>query len=110
MTNPYRPLAVEELLRLQSMSADWIVDGTYRDQVRQVGNATPALLAEVLGSGQGERLRGLGDRAYPGQSAQLKGPMGHDASAAGGQSDSELMRDGTRRPAALVRSRVVVAR
>ncbi len=44
-----RPLAVEELLRLQSMPADWVVEGGYRDQVRQVGNATPALLAEVLG-------------------------------------------------------------
>lgn len=45
-----RPLAVEEMLRLQSLPADWLVDGTYRDQVRQVGNATPALLGEVLGS------------------------------------------------------------
>ena len=44
-----RPLAVEELLRLQSLPADWAVEGTYRDQVRQIGNATPALLAEVLG-------------------------------------------------------------
>lgn len=44
-----RPLAVEELLRLQSFPADWIVEGRYRDRVRQVGNATPALLAEVLG-------------------------------------------------------------
>ncbi len=44
-----RPLAVEEMLRLQSLPADWAVEGTYRNQVRQVGNATPALLAEVLG-------------------------------------------------------------
>lgn len=44
-----RPLGVEELLRLQSLPADWVVEGSYRDQVRQVGNATPALLAEVLG-------------------------------------------------------------
>ena len=44
-----RPLAVEELLRLQSLPADWIVEGSYRDQVRQIGNATPALLAEVIG-------------------------------------------------------------
>ncbi len=44
-----RPLAIEELLRLQSLPADWVVEGSYRDQVRQVGNATPALLAEVLG-------------------------------------------------------------
>lgn len=44
-----RPLAVEEVLRLQSLPSDWVVEGSYRDQVRQVGNATPALLAEVLG-------------------------------------------------------------
>jgi len=44
-----RPLAVEELLRLQSLPVDWAVEGGYRDQVRQVGNATPALLAEILG-------------------------------------------------------------
>lgn len=44
-----RPLAVEELLRLQSFPAEWAVKGSYREKVRQVGNATPALLAEVLG-------------------------------------------------------------
>ena len=44
-----RPLALEELLRLQSLPADWTVEGSYRDQVRQIGNATPALLTEVLG-------------------------------------------------------------
>jgi DNA (cytosine-5)-methyltransferase 1 len=44
-----RPLAAEELLRFQSLPADWVVEGSYRDQVRQIGNATPALLAEVLG-------------------------------------------------------------
>lgn len=58
-----RPLAVEELLRLQSLPADWAVEGSYRDQVRQVGNATPALLAEVLG------------RAVL-ASLQLRGPTG----------------------------------
>ncbi|WP_298207537.1 DNA cytosine methyltransferase [Ferrimicrobium sp.] len=46
-----RPLAVEEMLRLQSMPAGWIVEGTYRERVRQVGNATPSLLAELLGRG-----------------------------------------------------------
>lgn len=44
-----RPLTVEETLRLQSFPADWIVEGTYRDQVRQVGNATPPALAEAIG-------------------------------------------------------------
>ena len=44
-----RPLTVEEALRLQTFPADWIVDGAYRDQVRQVGNATPPALAEAIG-------------------------------------------------------------
>jgi DNA (cytosine-5)-methyltransferase 1 len=44
-----RPLAVEEMLRLQSFPAAWQVEGTRRDQVRQVGNATPPLLAELVG-------------------------------------------------------------
>jgi DNA (cytosine-5)-methyltransferase 1 len=44
-----RPLATRELLRLQSFPEDWIVEGTRRDQVRQIGNATPPLLAEKLG-------------------------------------------------------------
>lgn len=44
-----RPLAVKELLRLQSFPSTWEVEGDFRDQVRQVGNATPPLLAEVIG-------------------------------------------------------------
>lgn len=44
-----RPLAVEEMLALQTFPSDWKLTGSYRDQVRMVGNATPPLLAEVLG-------------------------------------------------------------
>ncbi len=44
-----RPLAPEELLRLQTFPSFWRLDGTYREQVRQAGNATPPLLAEILG-------------------------------------------------------------
>jgi DNA (cytosine-5)-methyltransferase 1 len=44
-----RPLAVEEQLRLQSFPDEWQVSGTYREQTLQLGNATPVLLAEVLG-------------------------------------------------------------
>jgi DNA (cytosine-5)-methyltransferase 1 len=44
-----RPLAVPEMLRLQSFPTDWIVAGSRRSQVRQVGNATPPLLAEAVG-------------------------------------------------------------
>jgi DNA (cytosine-5)-methyltransferase 1 len=44
-----RPLRVMEMLRLQTFPIDWIVEGARREQVKQVGNATPPLLAEVLG-------------------------------------------------------------
>ena len=43
-----RPLSVKELLRLQTFPASWKLCGSRRDQVRQVGNATPPLLAEVF--------------------------------------------------------------
>jgi len=59
-----RPLAIRELLRLQSFPAHWVVEGDFRSQVRQVGNATPPLLAEVVGRALatqlfGERYKGL---------------------------------------------------
>lgn len=44
-----RPLAPRELLRLQSFPRSWSIAGTYREQVLQIGNATPPLLAEVFG-------------------------------------------------------------
>jgi len=57
-----RPLAIPEMLRLQTLPADWEVEGAYRDQVRQVGNATPALLAEIIGSALVSQLLGT---AFP---------------------------------------------
>ena len=44
-----RPLTIAEMLRLQTFPAEWIVSGSRREQMRQIGNATPPLLAEVLG-------------------------------------------------------------
>lgn len=43
-----RPLSIPELLRLQSFESDWAVEGGHRERVRQVGNATPPRLAEVV--------------------------------------------------------------
>ncbi|PPL19589.1 hypothetical protein GY24_05220 [Microterricola pindariensis] len=44
-----RPLSVREQLRLQSFPDDWQLTGDHRTQTKQAGNATPALLAEVIG-------------------------------------------------------------
>jgi len=54
-----RPLSVREMLRLQSFPRSWRVSGEYRAQVRQIGNATPPLLAEVIGRSIGEQVFGL---------------------------------------------------
>lgn len=51
-----RPLAITELLRLQTLPVDWIVEGNRREQIRQVGNATPSLLGEQLGRAIASRL------------------------------------------------------
>lgn len=53
-----RPLAPEEILRLQSFPSSWKLAGSYREQVRQAGNATPPLMAELLGRSLAKRLFG----------------------------------------------------
>lgn len=53
-----RPLSVHELLRLQSFPDDWALMGRHYEQVRLVGNATPPLLAEVIGRAILEQLLG----------------------------------------------------
>jgi DNA (cytosine-5)-methyltransferase 1 len=63
-----RPLATEELLRLQSFPAKWRVAGTQIERVRQIGNATPPLIAEVLGR---EILRQLLDCEIKGKPSLL---------------------------------------
>lgn len=44
-----RPLSVSEMARLQTFPQSWQFKGSYRENVKLVGNATPALLAEVVG-------------------------------------------------------------
>jgi DNA (cytosine-5)-methyltransferase 1 len=44
-----RPLTARESLRLQSFPDEWNLAGPYRQQIKQAGNATPPLLAEVIG-------------------------------------------------------------
>ena len=45
-----RPLTAQEMLLLQSFPVDWRVEGNRREQVRQIGNATPPALAERIGA------------------------------------------------------------
>ena len=60
-----RPLAPEEILRLQTFPSSWRLEGTYREQVRQAGNATPPLLAEILGRSIITQLYGAKIRGDP---------------------------------------------
>jgi len=52
-----RILRIEEIMRLQTFPDDFHLAGTIEQQWRQVGNAVPPLLAEVLGSEVKEYLR-----------------------------------------------------
>lgn len=60
-----RPLAISEALRLQSFDPEWAVEGSYREQLRQVGNATPPLLAEVFGREIASTFFGRNNRRRP---------------------------------------------
>ena len=60
-----RPLAPEEILRLQTFPSCWKLEGSHREQVRQAGNATPPLLAEILGRSIATQLFGAGFRGGP---------------------------------------------
>lgn len=44
-----RPLSISEMARLQTFPQDWQFKGSYRESVKLVGNATPPLLAEIVG-------------------------------------------------------------
>lgn len=53
-----RPLSVAEQKRIQGFPDDWNLAGDYRQQTKQVGNATPPPLAGVLGGRILEHLNG----------------------------------------------------
>jgi DNA (cytosine-5)-methyltransferase 1 len=58
-----RRLTRSELLRLQSFPASWRVQGSYSDVVRQIGNATPPLLAKTIGLAIAKQLFGTASKA-----------------------------------------------
>lgn len=57
-----RPLSIRERMRLQSFPDDWQLVGSRAERVRQVGNATPPLLAEVVGRAVIEQILVPGSR------------------------------------------------
>ncbi len=59
-----RRLSMRELCRLQTFPDDVAITGNYRAIHRQVGNAVPSLLAEVIG--RAVRTQLLGERAQTG--------------------------------------------
>ena len=44
-----RPLSVSEYARIQGFPDDWVVEGSLRSKYRQLGNAVPVGLGELLG-------------------------------------------------------------
>jgi DNA (cytosine-5)-methyltransferase 1 len=54
-----RRLSIRELCRLQTFPEDVIITGGRTSQQKQLGNAVPSLLAEVLGREIGRQLLGL---------------------------------------------------
>lgn len=54
-----RPLTIKEMLRLQTFPTNWKVLGNYREQVLQIGNATPPLLAEIISRVIGKQVFGM---------------------------------------------------
>lgn len=60
-----RALSYEEQLRLQSLPASWHVTGPHREILRQIGNATPSLLAEVIGGAIASQIFGRRRKIKP---------------------------------------------
>jgi DNA (cytosine-5)-methyltransferase 1 len=60
-----RLLSVEEIGRLQSFPDTWIIAGSRSQRVRQLGNAVPPLLAEVIGREIHRQLLGANGKDRP---------------------------------------------
>ncbi len=61
-----RPLSTRERLRLQSFPDDWILTNSQREQWRLAGNATPPLLAEIIGAAIATELGiASGETSFP---------------------------------------------
>ncbi len=60
-----RLLSIAEMARLQSFPDEWTFAGTRTQQVQQIGNAVPPLLAEILGREIRTQLLGVRASARP---------------------------------------------
>lgn len=60
-----RRLSIREMLRLQSFPVGWKIIGSYRQQVKQIGNATPPLLAEIIARQIGRQFFGMKCKSGP---------------------------------------------
>ena len=60
-----RRLTMREMARLQTFPDDIYITGSIADAQRQLGNAVPSLLAEVLARAISEQLLGMGRRRAP---------------------------------------------
>lgn len=60
-----RLLAVEEIGRLQSFPDKWSIAGTRAQRVRQLGNAVPPLLVEIIGQALQQQILGKNDALGP---------------------------------------------
>ena len=58
-----RRLSVQEMMRLQTFPDGYHIEGGYTEATRQIGNAVPSLMAEVLGRAIREQL--LDDPVHP---------------------------------------------
>jgi DNA (cytosine-5)-methyltransferase 1 len=54
-----RPLSTEELARLQTFPKSWKFEGGETAKRKQIGNATPPLLAEIIGRAIGQSVFGF---------------------------------------------------
>ena len=44
-----RPLSIQEYKRIQEFPDDWKLNGSLRNQYKQIGNAVPASLGKAIG-------------------------------------------------------------
>lgn len=52
-----RYFSVRECARLQTFPDDWVLEGSWTESMRQLGNAVPVRLAEIVATGLNKRLQ-----------------------------------------------------